>query len=115
MYGMLYVLDKHNKPQIADNPAQWSAFFSSTEPVGHDEVGNAVISTIFLGVDQNYWNYGAPVLWETRVAGGALDGELARYPSLAEAKKGHLDMVARVARSTLLGEASKPNNLQRWN
>ena len=58
------------------------------------------VSTVFLGLDHSFGAHGPPVLWETMVFGGLLDGEMARYTSKADAQAGHLAMVERV-RATL--------------
>jgi hypothetical protein len=58
-------------------------------------VGDVQISTVFLGLDHRL-GPGPPLLWETLVFGGPLNGEPDRYSSRAAAEAGHLDMVARV-------------------
>lgn len=58
-------------------------------------VGDARVSTVFLGLDHG-WGEGPPVLYETMVFGGPLDGECERYCTRAEAVAGHALMVARV-------------------
>lgn len=63
--------------------------------VGIDEIGASTVSTVFLGLDHAH-NGGPPVLWETMVFGGDLDGEQERYTSRADAVAGHAAMVARV-------------------
>jgi len=52
--------------------------------------GTSRISTVFLGLDHS-WDDGphAPVLWESMVFGGPLDGEQRRYTSRADADAGH--------------------------
>jgi hypothetical protein len=113
MYGMLYVLDDRGKPKLTTDVQEWREFFvperGAAWRVALDEVGEATISTIFIGVDQNYFNFGSPMLWETRVSGGQLDGEVVRYAGLASAKKGHVDTVARAARVGLFTAAVPVN------
>lgn len=53
------------------------------------------MSTVFLGIDHAF-SGGLPVLWETIVFGGPLDGEMDRYTSRADALAGHQVMCARV-------------------
>ncbi len=60
------------------------------------KVGDAEVSTVFLGSDHNWQRSGPPVLWETLVFGGLLDGEMERYTSREDAVRGHEAMVARV-------------------
>lgn len=51
------------------------------------------ISTIFLALDHCY-DDGPPILWETMIFGGPMDGNMWRYTTRAEAEAGHLDAVA---------------------
>jgi hypothetical protein len=57
------------------------------------------VSTVFLGLDHRMTMEGPPILYETMVFGGAMDGEMDRYATRLEALAGHEDMVARVQRS----------------
>jgi hypothetical protein len=57
------------------------------------EVGEARISTVFLGLDHSFGG-GAPVLFETMVFGGELDEHCQRYYTLEEAMIGHERIVA---------------------
>jgi len=60
---------------------------------------NVSVSTVFLGVD--FAHVGPPILFETMVLGGPLNGEIQRYPTWEAAERGHMDMVALV-RSAIL-------------
>lgn len=53
------------------------------------------VSTVFLGIDHQYGS-GKPILFETMVFGGLLDGEQVRYCTWEEAEAGHEEMVKRV-------------------
>lgn len=53
------------------------------------------VSTVFLGLDHSF-GAGAPLIFETLVFGGPLDGEMDRYGTWDEAQAGHDAMVARV-------------------
>ena len=61
-----------------------------------DGVAGVEVSTVFLGLDQIFRNEGAPVLFETKVFGGIMDGERERYSTWAEAEAGHQRMLERV-------------------
>ena len=75
----------------------WATWFESADRIiARTEQGGVMVSTVFLGVDHNFSPEGAPVLWETMVIGGPLDGEQDRYTSLAAAQEGHDKMVERV-------------------
>lgn len=65
--------------------------------VGDTKVGEDVwISTVFLVVDHNYVFGGRPLLFETMVFGGELDGSQEQYSTYAEALAGHERWVKRV-------------------
>ena len=65
--------------------------------------GRCRVSTVFLGLDHNFLPGGPPLLWETMIFGGPLDGEEWRYGSRNEAIAGHGEAVrlARGARNPL--------------
>jgi hypothetical protein len=70
------------------------------------------ISTVFLGLDHNFMERGAPVLWETMVF--APDGEsvfMDRYASYAGALAGHTATFELVRRGLLAEEWLR---LKRW-
>lgn len=76
---------------------KWAEWFESAQnrQVERTQVAECVdVSTCFLGVGHGY-RQGEPVLWETMVFGGDLDGEQERYTSEESARKGHVDMVKR--------------------
>lgn len=66
--------------------------------VGDTEAGDARVSTVFLSMDHRYEGDPdpRPVLWETMVFGGPLEGFQGRYRTYAEAVAGHAAMVERV-------------------
>lgn len=56
----------------------------------------ARVSTIFLTSSHNFLGSGPPLLWETLVFGGPMDGAGDRYATQEEALAGHADLVAQV-------------------
>lgn len=58
------------------------------------------MSTVFLGLDHNF-SGGEPILFETMIFGGPLDGEQRRYHTYDQAERGHTEAVAaaRIARA----------------
>lgn len=73
--------------------------------VGRTEVMPGItVSTVLLPFDHNWHPASPPLLWETMVFGGPLDGEQERYYTGMAAQAGHYDMVARV-RAALAAEA----------
>lgn len=100
-----YILDANGDPQPCEDWQTWGQFMESRDArrvavdmdEGNETDGTRVrVSTIFLGVDHRWGDDGPPVLWETMVFGGVLDGEMDRYTSRAAALAGHQAMCQRV-------------------
>lgn len=93
----LYILDERGEPVECDDVLAWGAWFETAKrTVAHDVVGDARVSTVFLGVDHNFRGGGFPLLWETMVFGGPLDMEQERYACAGDALLGHAGVLARV-------------------
>ena len=95
-FGDRYILlDDGATPVRVDLPtyARWSAGTNKT--VARTSINGADVSTVFLGIDHRTWGIGPPLLWETMVFGGPLDGECERYGLLEDARAGHDAMVER--------------------
>jgi hypothetical protein len=75
----------------------WGRFMENIKArrVGDHTIGNARVSTVFLGLDHSFGD-GPPVLFETMVFGGPLDQEQERCCTWEEAEAMHAAMVARV-------------------
>jgi hypothetical protein len=57
---------------------------------GEDEDNpDVLVSTVWLGVDHSWTGEGPPIIFETMIFGGALDGEQRRYATEAQAHEGH--------------------------
>lgn len=54
------------------------------------------VSTVFLGLDHSFGGTG-PIVFETMVFGGTLDGETSRSGTFKQSVEQHLEMVNRVA------------------
>ncbi len=79
----------------------WGAWMEANHSNRHVEdtkIGEIRISTVFLGLDHSF-DEGPPILYETLVFGGALDGEMDRYATHIEAVDGHQHTVDRVKNS----------------
>jgi hypothetical protein len=74
--------------------AHWIIAKDRDESAGPDGVE---VSTVFLGLDHDLSGNGPPILWETMVFGGPLDGHTDRYTSLAAALAGHQEICRMVA------------------
>ncbi len=94
-----YLLDENGEPQPCPDLMDWARWFQISErSIARTEIGKIVVSTVFLGLDHGYGS-GPPVLFETMVFEGPLNGEQVRYCTRAEALSGHEEMVNRVKAS----------------
>jgi hypothetical protein len=91
-----YILDGHTVVP-ATSLKQWAEWMKNKpDRRVRDETINGVrVSTVFLGLDHSF-GPGPKQLFETMVFGGALDGEMDRCATWAEAEEMHDRMVARV-------------------
>lgn len=95
----LYVLQA-GIPIPTNDMEAWSMFMGSGERVlkttdvftpGAETVR---VSTVFLGLDHNFFGGGPPILWETMVFGGPHDTAQRRYSSAKDALEGHQKTVS---------------------
>ena len=98
-----YIL-KNGQPVIVDDIVEWAGQFEKLNRKVKSAIIKGVnISTVFLGLDHSFnvtsGPSSDPVLWETLVFGGKLDGEMERYTSIEDAIYGHDLMVKRVKES----------------
>lgn len=108
-----YLLDADGEPRAVEAEV-WSSGFETADrvvlqtaidrrtctareaPLERRRPGARAVSTVFLGMDHNFHGGGAPVLWETMIFGGLLDGWQRRHRSRLEALCGHAAAVATV-------------------
>lgn len=99
-----YILRGHD-PIPCDDLMEWASNFEvGYRRVAHDrfmaDSGDWIrVSTVFLGLDHNYWDTGEPILFETMVFGGVLDEYMWRYCTWEEAEEGHA-LALKLARTT---------------
>jgi len=94
-----YILDSNGNPVAEENSLAWGKWMQEGERiVAGTTIGNSDVSTVFLGLDRRYGE-GPPLLYETLVFGGELDGEMDRYTTREEAERGHREMCERVRMS----------------
>lgn len=100
-----YVLDDDGRPLPCDDVAAWGEWLERAtrdrsrivaQDTDEATTGTVRVSTVFLGLDHNWSGHGPPILWETMVFGGPLDGETDRYRSRDAALAGHQVMCQRV-------------------
>lgn len=53
-----------------------------------------LVSTVFLGIDHNFGDDGPPILYETMIFGGSLEGETRRYCTREDAMACHENVLA---------------------
>jgi hypothetical protein len=56
----------------------------------------AEVSTVWLGLNHNWDPDGEPLIFESMVFGGPENGMLERYATEAEAREGHIKMIAKL-------------------
>lgn len=85
---MYYILNGKEITTTNDVHEWAKQFEKGGRRVAYDEIGDAKVSTVFLGVDHNY-DGGEPILFETMIFGGEFDQYQERYCTYDEAVKGH--------------------------
>ncbi|MEH2261041.1 hypothetical protein [Nostoc sp.] len=86
-------------PVAVESFMEWSLWLMSAKTtVMLNELNDSVISTKFVGIDLNPGSYpeSRPMVFETLIMGGGLDGERNFYPTWDEAIQGHLKICTQV-------------------
>lgn len=97
MAEIAYILE-NGEPKPVSDLQEWSRWFeanANARHIGDDVIGAARVSTVFLGLNHAHFG-GPPLIFETMVFGGPLDGEQERYSTTQQAIDGHAAMCARV-------------------
>jgi len=91
-----YILNAAGEPEPCPDLWTWGHWLETADRhVADTRFGDVRVSTVFLGLDHSF-DGGPPVLWESFIFGGLLDGEMRRYMSRAEAEAGHTALCAEV-------------------
>lgn len=87
--GEHYVLEPDHSVRPAEL-MEWAHFFGdmAKRRVALDRVGDASVSTVFLGLDHSFGR-GPPLIFETLILGGPHDQDMWRYSTWDEAVAGH--------------------------
>lgn len=90
-------------PVACKDVIEWAKFFEDSRRriIKQDYFGNVMVSTVFLGIDHNFFGDGPPVLWETMIFGGVDDGWQERSFSHKMALSVHDLAVAQVKHNRL--------------
>lgn len=102
-----YILEGH-EPVACTDLITWAQWFETADRTVVRTIVNEAkrvgVSTVFLGLDHNFGEEGAPVLFESLVIGGALDGHMRRYCTWDEAEKGHAELCRECEQNILEGQ-----------
>ncbi len=84
--------DRDGKPLDGDT---WSSLKLDYHygRVAHDVVAGVSVSTVWIGINQNFTGHGPPLIFETLIRGGTRDYEQIRYSTEAEAMAGHTRVI----------------------
>lgn len=95
MHGRRFFrLDSEGTPVQETDKDRWWSWMTNTEDdrdIGNDLVGSVRIWTMFLGMDSS--GEDPPLVWETRIEGGAQDGTTRKYATAELAAAGHQELV----------------------
>lgn len=91
MSNYRYILDETGHPVQEPNLIKWAEWFETADRrVAHTSLRhNVSVSTVFLGLNHNFWGSSSPILWETMIFRGPNDGYQDRYSSREAAILGH--------------------------
>ena len=105
-----YYILKNKEPVSVDHFA-WARWFQKSDRhVAETIIGKIRISTVFLGLNHQFGK-GPPILFETMVFNGSLDGEQNRYHTWQKAQEGHNQMVEFIKkRRSNANEQTKEHN-----
>ena len=87
-----YILDRQNRVVPVDmlTWAHWLESANKHRQVNRTTISQDVfVSTVFIGLDHRFSGDGPPLIFETLIFGGPLDGEMWRYSSWDDAETGH--------------------------
>jgi len=100
-----YIYDEQGNPREEADLMKWAKWFEKADRiVAKTMVGVIEVSTVFLGLDHSFGGT-VPILFETMVFGGPLDGEQERYATKEQAQKGHEDWVRKAGRRMMVQDA----------
>lgn len=91
-----YILDDDHNLIPTDDIRMWGDWFKNNPNriVAKTTVGNAVVSTVCLGIDHNFYGIGPPLLFETMLFIPHADNDSWRCSTWAEAEAQHAEVVA---------------------
>jgi hypothetical protein len=95
-----YILDDDGNPVPEPDLYRWGEWMQDARGdrrrVARDEIGDAVVSTVFLGLDHSFGS-GPPLIYETMIFSGKHNDYQERYSTRDEALAGHYRAVSLVS------------------
>lgn len=91
-----FILDGRGQPVrvgTVEEWARWSEANREARIIGKDTVSGADVSTVFLGMDHQWFDDGPPLIFETMIFGGRWDNYQWRWSTRAEAEASHAQVV----------------------
>jgi hypothetical protein len=97
----LYIL-KDRQVVPVDSIAEWGIFFMKPDRiVAQWDFDNVRVSTVFLGIEHGWSDEGQPIVFETMVFNGPMDGHQERSATWQEAEQIHERVCAEVRAKVL--------------
>lgn len=98
-----WILNDQGEPEPCDDLMRWAVWFEQASMVriiarDHLSGGRVMISTVFLGLNQNFHRDGPPLIFETMIFGGWCEGWQTRASTRAGALRCHAEALARARR-----------------
>jgi hypothetical protein len=91
-----YILTDDRRAVPIDDLIAWAQWFEvANRQVAVDRIGDTTVSTVFLALDHRFGE-GPPLIFETMIFNGPLDGEQGRYSTWDEAIAGHAAAAGKV-------------------
>lgn len=106
MNNRKYVLGDDGQPKLQADLETWARWYEQADRhIANEQLENGLrVSTVFLGLDHNFFGDGPPILWETMIFGAPEDSELdgyqERYATREEAETGHRRVVELASKAT---------------
>jgi|HubBroStandDraft_5_1064220.scaffolds.fasta_scaffold310568_2 hypothetical protein len=89
-YNHFFWIDADHNIHPAKDIEEWSIHYDDEHRVVAQTGNNQIsVSTVFLGINHNFFGGNPPILFETMVFGGRLDYCQYRYYTYEEAVAGH--------------------------
>jgi len=91
----IYYVLRNRTPVPVHNPLEWARAFETgdrrvaLDVIEQPDADPVTVSTVFIGVDHNWSPKGPPLVFESLVFGGPLEGHMYRYSTWEKAAAGH--------------------------